>query len=410
MTSQEIARDLQRKRGELAHLLEKHCVGEKAGLPEYDFPDGVEQEVDERQNELNTLQDDFTRTKRAEIARNNLDALTDLTTLNRRVINADGKAPVGNQNKTLSDLVTSSYQYKNRAQTRNLFSIDFDDFDLKTLLTTAGTPGYAPPNPRTDIALPYLIQPVNVTQIIPTVTTDKSEISWMEETTFTNNASMTGEGYSKPESTVDWDEKTTTVRKVATYVAATEEQVDDVPQFMQLIQNDLTRMIQAKQEDQILNGTGIGQEITGILQNASIQTQALTVNNADTVFAGITKIGWTGFGNASHVVLNPANWQTLRVLKGATNQDYVLGSPLIDVTPRLWGLPVVLSNRIASGTGLVGDFAMGATIFLKMGLKIDVSDSHSTYFVENKLAIRAELRFALQIKRPAFFVKLTGLT
>ena len=415
MTATEAARELKRKREELAAIYRQYDTKEfdsVTGVPVFAFPDGMREEIANRQSELETLHDQHQKLEDAEIAQKNQAAIANLNQLNRTVVHAGGGRSSGPtyQGKSLGQIVTESWGYKNaRDNGTRKFVVDLEEVDYKTLLTTAGTPGYVPPNPRSDLALPYLTRPIRLPEIIPTVETNNSEISWMEETSFTNNASMTGEGYTKPESAVDWDLKTTTIRKVATWIPVTEEQVDDVPGFMQLIDNDLTTMIRLKEEQQILNGTGVGQELTGILQHASIQTQAFSTNNADTVLKGMTLISWTGYGNPSHVVLNPSNWETVRLYKDTVN-GYVLGSPMIETTPRLWGLPVILTNLITAGTGLVGDFRMGATIHRKMGVRIDVSDSHSTYFVENKLAVRAESRLALQIKRPSFFVKLTSLT
>jgi glycosyltransferase involved in cell wall biosynthesis len=73
------------------------------------------------------------------------------------------------------------------------------------------------------------------------------------------------------------------------------------------------------------------------------------------------------------------------------------------------GLPVVVTPAETVGTALVGDFQMFSQLWRRMGIRIDVSDSHSTYFIENKLAIRCEERLALIIYRAAAYCLATGL-
>jgi HK97 family phage major capsid protein len=56
---------------------------------------------------------------------------------------------------------------------------------------------------------------------------------------------------------------------------------------------------------------------------------------------------------------------------------------------------------------LVGSFRLGATLFDRMAATVRTSDSHSDYFVANKVAILIEERIALAVHRPDFFVETT---
>jgi HK97 family phage major capsid protein len=58
---------------------------------------------------------------------------------------------------------------------------------------------------------------------------------------------------------------------------------------------------------------------------------------------------------------------------------------------------------------LVGDVANYCALRVKKGITLSVSNSHSTFFLEGKQAIRAEIRAALVVYRPAAFVTITGI-
>jgi HK97 family phage major capsid protein len=113
---------------------------------------------------------------------------------------------------------------------------------------------------------------------------------------------------------------------------------------------------------------------------------------------------------ADRVVIHPSNWQTIQLMKDESDA-YIGASPFASpVTPQLWGLNVAVTAAIEEGTALVGAFAQAAQIFRKGGVRVQVTNAHSDYFIKNKVAIRAEERLALAVYRPAAFGKVTGLS
>lgn len=417
MTAADIRRKTAEEREQLAAFLKQFETGQDDhGNPIYDFPAGKEEEAYERRDKIGKLVDEYKQVSARELTEENTRELADLNRVERRYVGAGSGNAYGGRNadargKSVGEIIANSFEYKNRkSSARGKFSVYVDGIDVKTLLTTVGTPGFVPSSPRTDLVVPYANRRPMVADLVPETNTELQIVKWMEQVTFTNNVSQIAEGGQKPESALDWDEKTVQLRKLAHWIPVTEEQIDDVPTLMTLIEQDMALMIRLQEENQLLYGNGTGENLTGFLTHANLQTQGFSVNNADTVAKGITLVTHTGYANATGIILNPTNWETVRLLKGATNLDYVLGSPLIDVTPRLWGVPVILTNAITAGTGLVGDFVGYSRIWRRNGIKIDVTDSHSDFFIYDKLVIRAEERLALQIKRGSAFVKLTGLT
>jgi HK97 family phage major capsid protein len=187
--------------------------------------------------------------------------------------------------------------------------------------------------------------------------------------------------------------------------------LDDVPQIRSYIDQRLRFFVEQQEEAQLLNGDGTGTNLTGLRNRSGLATDVArgTDSNADAIFKQIMAIQTTAFVMPDAVIVHPTNWQAIALSKdsnGAYLGSGPFNSPLV---PRLWGLPVVVTTAITAGVALVGAFKMGAQVFRKGGISVDVSNSHSDYFIKNLTAIRAEERVALAVYRPGAFGEVTGL-
>ena len=103
------------------------------------------------------------------------------------------------------------------------------------------------------------------------------------------------------------------------------------------------------------------------------------------------------------IVLNPADWTDIDLTKTQDN-GYVFSNPASASAPVLWGLPVVATNAITSGTFLIGDFAIGAQVWDREQVSVTVSLEDGDNFKKNMVTILAEERLALTVYRPSAFV------
>ena len=231
----------------------------------------------------------------------------------------------------------------------------------------------------------------------------------MEEATFTNNADETAEGGSYPEGALAFTEQSETVRKIATFIPVTDEQIEDVPQAQSLVNNRLRLMLMLAEEDGIVSGDGNAPNLTGFLNKSGVGSQAKGSDPVpDAIYKGITTVRTGGYTEPTGIVMHPNDWQGVRLLTTADGV-YIWGPPSQPGPERIWGLPVVITTAMTENTALLGDFQLFSELYRKRGVVIKVSDSHSDFFIKGKKAIRADERVALVIYRASAFCKVTGI-
>jgi HK97 family phage major capsid protein len=281
------------------------------------------------------------------------------------------------------------------------------DINLKTLLTTGA--GWAPEYLRQPNVVEFATRPIQVADIVPQIQTTQAAVQYMEETTYTNAAAELAEAGTYPQATLAFTEQTSLVRKIAVFLPVTDEQLEDVPQIRGYIDNRLPFMIRQRLDSQLLTGNGTAPNLRGLLNVVGVQTQAKGADpTPDAVYKGIVKVEVTGQATANVVVMNPNDWQNVRLLRTADGL-YIWGNPSDAGPERIWGLQVVRAQAMTTGTAIVGDFANFAQLAVRSGIDTQISNSHSTYFVEGTQAIRADMRCAFVVYRPTAFCQITGL-
>lgn len=360
-------------------------------------------EIDKRNKELSELKDE-------------VDSLAKVAKAAGRV-NGDAKAgrpdpggsgseqgaPAKEQPGSLGEMFVKSRAYEDRHRKASATL----DVDLKTLFST--TAGWAPESTRSGRVVLDAQRPVQVTDILPTINTTQNAYVYMEETTFTNAAAETAEGVAKPEVTLELTEQSVAVRKVPVLIPVSDEQLADVVGIQDYLDSRLEFMIRQRVDSQILVGDGVAPNILGINNKSGILTQAKgTDPTPDAFFKAMTSIRTTGRALPDNVVIHPNDWQNIRLLR-TSDGIYIWGNPSEAGPERLWGIPVVISDAQTENTGLVGDFRNFSLLVVRQGMETAVSDSHSTFFAENKLAIRAEVRVAAVWLRPEAFATVTSI-
>ena len=246
--------------------------------------------------------------------------------------------------------------------------------------------------------------PLLVESLIPHVPVATSAVSYIRNSSFTNNAGVVAEGAAKPESTFGFELKTGNVVTVAHWTKITEQLAADAPAVAAYINAKMLYGLALKVDRQLVAGTGGASQLDGLLNtgNYTDYSSAVTVPTGGTLidFALLIKSHLETLGYPpAYLVLNPADWAQLALLKDSQKR-YLLGGPANVAAKTLWGVPVVTTAAVTSGKYLMADFRLGATIFDRQEVALEM-DREQDDFTKNLLTIRVERRLGLVVEDPA---------
>lgn len=317
---------------------------------------------------------------------------------------------VGGDGASLANTVgyrfIESKGYKNRRGGKDC-SVNFPDLETKTLFqTTAGWDPFVPRQPW--VALSPQQQP-KVVDLMPTSETTFHSIKWMLETLYANAAAATSEGSLFPEAALQFTEQLSPVQKISVFLPATDEQLEDAPRTRDLLNNRLTLMLRQILDQYLVSGTGTAPQLKGLLSLAGRLTQALGTDAAPSaLYKAMTKIRFTGFAEPTGVIMNPLDWQGIKLLQTADGL-YIWGHPSEETVNRIWGLPVVVTTYCPQSHALVADFMAHTELIWRKGIEFLVSNSHADFFQRGQQAIRADMRAAFVCTRESAVCEVTGL-
>jgi HK97 family phage major capsid protein len=256
-----------------------------------------------------------------------------------------------------------------------------------------------------------LYRPLTIRDIVTSGSTGSDTVEYVKLTAFTNAAAPTAEASAtgdtsgtKPESSMTLAKVTETVKTIAHWIPATKRALADAGQLRTLIDAFLRYGLEEELEDQMINGDGTGENFTGISNISGVQAQAWVTDILHTTRKARTKVRTVGRARPTAYVFHPNDWETIDLLQD--NEARFYGAGPFGLSPaRLWGLPVVESEGATEGVGYVGDFRKCVLWDREQG-SIQVSDSHSDFFVRNMVAILAELRAAFGCVQPNALVEI----
>lgn len=317
----------------------------------------------------------------------------------RRTSDQEGPTTAGE--RFVNDEGFKSFAGQTRPRGRQIVEVK----DISSLTTdAAGSVGaLIQPDRAAPVMLPQ--RRMTVRALLAQGNTASGSIEYEREKLFTNSAAPVAEGAAKPQSELQFEDATATVRTIAHWMRASVQVLADAPALSSIIDQRLRFGLSYVEETQLLNGSGTGQNLPGLVTNATAYEAAggLTATSPlDIVRLMILQVALAEYP-ANGIVMNPIDMAAIEMLKDGEGR-YIIGNPQGTIDKRLWGLPVVETQAMAVDKALVGAFNLGAQIFDRQDATVEVSTEDGDNFTKNKVTIRAEERLALAIYRPQAFV------
>jgi HK97 family phage major capsid protein len=310
----------------------------------------------------------------------------------------------------LAQVIFEDEGFKHFAKTgRGRIAVKIDDFQKKTAITDtalgSATSGVLAIDRQTGI-LPMPMSTFRLRQLLRIVPTELGMVDWVRVLT-APTASPQIEALDKFQGAMTFESVSEKVRTLAHWIPASRQALQDLPALSESINAHLRSGLLDCEDTEIVAGDGTGEHLHGLCHQATAFNTALLSasdgwKRADILGRALQQLASAKLG-VTGIVLNPADWWSIILTKDTTGR-YIHGDPATMTATRLWGLPVAVTTAISAGTFLVGDFQTGAALFMRMDGVVEVSDSHSDYFIKNMVAIRCEERVLLAVFKPAAFI------
>lgn len=255
-----------------------------------------------------------------------------------------------------------------------------------------------------------------IRDVLPAVPTTANAIDYVKISSAPMSPTMQTEGSAKQESELNFSTETANVRTLAHWIPATKQILADFAELESIIRDELLYSYRKVEEEQILSGAGTGQNLNGLVTQATSFTTSLlgaAYTKIDQLRRVIQQIDTADEVPVSWFALNPIDFADIELTKVPQQANYggpyIVGNPLGAVIPQLWRRTIIETNALTSGTFLAGN-SQGAKIRDREGVNVQISTEHDDYFTKNKVAILCEGRLTLVVRRPASFITGTFAT
>ena len=283
----------------------------------------------------------------------------------------------------------------------NTFKVELP-YETKTAITGTGAQNDPLTFPtRTGVARAGR-RPLMVRSLLTEGVASDAAVEVPVESTYTDNmASQNGENTAFSESDATFTLSFNPVQTIGTYFKVSKQVLTDSSSLDTFLRNTALYKMELEIERQLLLGSGASGELSGMVGSATSYTTASPAftNEIDILRSALLQVEQSEF-QPTGIILNPLDFYSIEIRKVASSDDsYAAGQPRAPGRT-LWGVPVILSNKLTAGTFILGDFARMGAVYTREAPTITTGFHDSTNFQENAVTLVIQSRLALVVSQP----------
>ena len=224
--------------------------------------------------------------------------------------------------------------------------------------------------------------------------TSGNRAMWIEELDEQGTPIMLGEGDTKTQLSVRYEEQTAVVKKIAVYGKVTTEMMADLPQLISYIQNNLMKRMDIVVENQLFNGDGLTDNLKGAFTlatafSAGTLANTITLPNDYDVVQAVALQTELAFGVPNAIFVNPAIVARMKMTKDQDGQ-YVMPTFATANGLEVSGMRVIPTTAVTGENFIGGDLSvLQVLIREELGIQIGLNGND---FIENKKTMLIEKR------------------
>lgn len=253
---------------------------------------------------------------------------------------------------------------------------------------------------NTGIISPIRKRQLTYLQNVSTGAMAKPIAMWIEELDEQGNPIFIGEGDTKTALSVRYEERQMTAKKIAVHGKITTEFMDDLPQLMSYIQNNLMKRADIVTENGLFSGPGTGDDLKGLDEYATAftgSTLANTITNAnefDVLIAAILQCK-KAFGTPTGFYVNEgflAKMITTKTTVGEYTEPVAFLGRDNEGFTTLQGVRLIGTNALDSlGIDFIGGDLSVVNVLFRQGMRVQIGLDGND-FINNKKTILLEQR------------------
>lgn len=261
--------------------------------------------------------------------------------------------------------------------------------------------------------LPLPTERIWMSDVLPGGTTNSGTIWYPRHTggeggaaPWTYGSGEAGATVAKPQVDFDFDAVSTPVQWIAGYAKVPRQMLDDVAWLESFLRQHMLLSLKKAENNQIINGSGVSPQLTGINTIATSYDGSYTVAVERIVDAAYGQVN-EAFGSANLAILHPRDAVAIALNKATGSGEYDLPPGTIGYVNgqlTIAGLTVVQTTEIDKGNFIVGD--RNASQFVsRLTPELRMFESNEDDAKKNLVMFRIEERAALAHYYPTWWVK-----